>query len=75
MRASILNAVQTRRNNAGIVKYQHVAGTQVIRQIVKMTVLQSAAFLIHHQQARMVAGLHRVLRNQLLRQLIIKICY
>ena len=75
VRTRILRAVQTRRNNARIVEHQHIAGTQIIHKVIEMLVLKLARVLINNQQTRMVTRLHRMLSNQLLRQLIIKICY
>ena len=75
MRTRILRAVQTRRNNARIVEHQHIAGTQIIHKVIEMLMLNLARVLINNQQTRMVTRLHRMLSNQLLRQLIIKICY
>ena len=75
MSAGILRAVQTRRNNAGIVKHQHIAGLKIIYQIIKMLMLNFTGLFVNNQQARMVARLHRMLSNKLLWQIIIKISY
>ena len=75
MGTGILRTVQTRRNNVGIVKHQHIAGLKIIYQIIKMLMLNFAGLFVNNQQTRMVARLHRMLSNQLLWQLIIKISY
>ena len=75
MGTGILRAVQTRRNNAGIVKHQHIAGLKIIYQIIKMLMLNFTGLFVNNQQARMVARLHRMLSNKLLWQIIIKISY
>ena len=75
MGAGILRAVQTRGNNTGIIKHQHIAGLKIIYQIIKMLMLNFTGLFVNNQQARMIARLHRMLSNKLLWQIIIKISY
>ena len=46
-----LASVQARRDDARLVQYEQVAGTQVATQVVKDGVLHSAAVPRQHQQA------------------------
>ena len=74
MRARILlDAVNARRQHAGIVEHETVAGVQVIDNIAKMPVLQSTGLFVEHHQARGVPRLNRRLGDQLLRQVKVKI--
>ena len=73
MGPGIFISVQTGRNDAGIVKYQQITGTKILRQIIKMPVLHGAGIFIYHQQPAMIPGFHRMLGNPFFRQKIIKI--
>ena len=69
----LLDAVNARRQHAGIVEHETVAGVQVIDNIAKMPVLQSTGLFVEHHQARGVPRLDRRLGDQLLRQVKVKI--
>ena len=64
-----LDAVQARRDNAGIVDHQQVAWIQIVDDVIKMMVAARAALAVHHQQTRVVPRLHRRLRDLLLGQI------
>ena len=66
-------AQQTGGDHAGVIHHQAVARTQIFRQIVKMSVLQSAVLPVQHQQTGAVAALQRRLGDQFLGQVIVKI--
>ena len=64
-----LDAVQARRDNAGVVDHQQVAWIQIVDDVIKMMVAARAALAVHHQQTRVVPRLHRRLRDLLLGQI------
>ena len=64
-----LDAVQARRDNAGVVDHQQVAWIQIVDDVIKVMVAARAALAVHHQQARVVPRLHRRLRDLLLGQI------
>ena len=59
----LADAQQTSRNDAGIVENQRVSGTQVLRQIVKMSVLNGTGVLVQCQHARSISLVERRLCN------------
>ena len=69
----LLLAQQARGNHLRFIDDQRVARMQKLRQIVKMQVPDAAVRTVVHQQAAVIARLDRRLRDQFLRQLIIKI--
>ena len=64
-----LDAVQARRDNAGVVDHQQVAWIQIVDDVIKMMVAARAALAVHHQQARVVPRLNRRLCDLLLGQI------
>ena len=64
---------QPGRQHPGVVQDQAVAGVQILRQVVKMTVLRLPCRLVQHQQPRTVPPLQRGLGDELRRQLKIEI--
>ena len=63
------DAVQARRDNAGVVDHQQVAWIQIVDDVIKVMVAARAALAVHHQQPRVVPRLHRRLRDLLLGQI------
>ncbi len=66
-------SVKTGGDDLGIIDDQHVAGVEIVDNIVKMAVRHRSRAPIEHHQARMVARFHRMLRDALLGEVIIKI--
>ena len=64
---------QSRRQNAGVIQDQAVPRPQKIRQLIKVVVRPLPRRLIETQQARLVALFQRRLRNQLRREVVVKI--
>ena len=64
-----LDAVQARRDNAGVIDHQQVAWIQIVDDVIKVMVAARAALAVHHQQTRVVPRLHRRLRDLLLGQI------
>ena len=64
---------QPGRQHTGVIQDQAVAGAQVLRQVVEMTVLRLPCRLVQHQQPRTVPPLQRGLGDKLRRQLEIEI--
>ena len=74
MRAGVLlHAEQAGRQHAGIVEHQTVARLQILHKIAEMAVLQRARAAVHDHQPGCVARLNRRLRDQLLRQIVVKV--
>ena len=69
----LLHTEQAGRQHTGIVEHQAVARLQVLHKIAEMAVLQRARAAVHDHQPGSVARLDRRLRNQLLRQIVIKV--
>ena len=70
---TLLHAVQACRDDAGLVDDEHVAGIQIVDHIVKDSVLDGACVSVIDQQAAGIARTGRRLRDQLLRQVVVKI--
>ena len=70
---AFLHAVQARGDDAGLVDDQHIAGVQVVDHIAEDFMLNRAGIAMVDEQAAAVARLDGRLRDQLLRQVIIKI--
>ena len=68
-----LLADEARRNYLCVVQDQAVAGLQVLCNVPEMSVLNLAALPVQHHEPRGSSVLERILRNQLLRQLVVKI--
>ena len=66
-------AEQARRKHARIVEHKAVVRTQELRQLVKVMVCDSAGRFVQRQQPGGIAALERRLRDELLRQVKIKI--
>ena len=64
---------QARRKHAGIIHHQTVAWPQKLNKIVKMPVRDLAGFPVKRHKPGGVAPLQRCLRDQLFRQIVIKI--
>ena len=60
-------------NDLGVIDNKHVTLAKIIKDVIKMAVRDAFCRSIQHHQARGVALFHRVLRNQLLGQMIVKI--
>ena len=69
----LLHAQQTRRDNLRFVDDKRVAGVEVINDIVKMLMLQRAVLAVDNHQAAVIARLHRLLRDQLLREKVVEV--
>ena len=67
------SAVQARRNHTRVVQYQHVSRAQQRWEMGEDIIPPSAGPAIHQQHARIAAFLRRLLRNQLLGQIEIKL--
>ena len=68
-----LLAMETCRNNLRVIDHEAVALMKIIDDIIKMTVVDLAGEAVHHQKPAVRALLERILRDQLLRQVIIKV--
>ena len=66
-------AMQTRRNHAGIIQHQHVAGAEKFEQIRKTAMFDLVGFPMQNQQARGVAAFGRPLRDQPRREVEMKV--
>ncbi len=66
-------AVQTRWKHARVVQDQAIARMNVSRKVSELLILKRLLRSRHHQHARSGAIRQRLLRNQLFRQLIIKV--
>ena len=66
-------ADEPRGDDARVVDHQHVAGAQVVHDVVKVPVFELPVFAVHHQHAAVVARLHRRLGDQFLGQVVVKI--
>ena len=64
-----LDAVQARRDNAGVIDHQQVAWIQIVDDVIKVMVAARAALAVHHQQTRVVPRLNRRLCDLLLGQI------
>ena len=60
-------------NDLGIVDNQHISLAKIIKDVIEMAVRDALLLSIEHHQARGISLFHRVLRNELLRKVIIKI--
>ena len=69
----VFNAVNTRRQNTGIVEYKTIARIQILRDVVKMSVLDLTGCFVQHHQARSVTRFNRRLGDKFFRKLKIKI--
>ena len=65
--------MQSRRDHARIVEHQNIAGLQKIQQVGKLVVLDASGFPLQNQQARAVAARRGLLRDELGRQVEMKI--
>ena len=70
---TVLNAENTGRENTGVIQNQAVALTELVKNIVKMPMLNIPAYPVHNHEPRGVSRLDRVLCNQLFGQIIEKI--
>lgn len=61
---TLFYAVNTRRQNFGIVNNQHVAGFKVVDYIVKMLMFDFARFAIVNQHSAVIARLDRRLSDK-----------
>ena len=66
-------AEQARREHARIVEHKAVVRAQELRQVIKVVVGNGAGRFIQRQQPGSIAALERCLRDELLRQVKIKI--
>jgi hypothetical protein len=64
---------KARRDHAAVVADQHIAWTQVLRQVAKATVMESARSPFHHQQSGRIARLHRRLRDAFGGKFVVKL--
>src|SRR5690349_6710915 len=71
--AGISHAIQARLDDAGIVKDNHVAGTQIRWKVGKHPVLQCAACGVEMQHAAIAPLLGRKLRNESRRKVEVEI--
>jgi hypothetical protein len=60
-------------NHAGIVEHQHVAGSEIFRQVPELAVIQVSIGAMQDEQPRFIALRRRMLRDQLRRQIKMKI--
>jgi len=68
-----VHAAQPRRDHAGIVQHQNVAGLEKLRQLGKLAVFDFSGFPLQHQQARTVAARGGLLRDESGRQVEMEI--
>ena len=70
-----LHTVNTGRQNSCIIENQAVAFPEIIKDIIKMLMLDIACFFIENQQTGCVARFNRALSNQFFRQIVKKIAF
>ena len=65
-------AEQSRRKDARVVEHQAIARMEKLRQLAKEPIFPAVLVAVHHQHARRRAVCQRLLRDQLLRQVIVE---
>ena len=66
-------AAQPSRNDPAVVGHQHVAGLEIVADLVEQAVLDAPAVAVDNQQTGMVPRLDRRLSDELRRQLVIEL--
>ena len=61
MGSGIFITKQAGRDDAGIVKYQYIAGAKIFGKIIKMPMLHGAGIFINHQQPAVIPRFYRML--------------
>ena len=64
--------MQSGGNNGGVIAEQAVAGPQVFREVTEVPVLNTVFLPMHHQQARGIAPIGRLLRDKLFWQRVVE---
>jgi len=71
--AAFASAIEPRRKDAGVVEDHQIAGAQEVRQVAELAVGTAATRSLQLQHPRAVAGRKRLLGNQFVRQMKMKV--